>query len=274
MLKTMIKRVRREKVSIIFRKELRAILTNKQIILTLIIPPLVFSLLVPLSLIPLTFTDFSSITNSLELPSFVQNIVPYWNNCNDLQKIALIQANLFMPFLVVIPMFFPVVLAGDSLAGEKERKTIEGLLAAPISEEELLLGKGFAITIPILTLSVLSFLIYAILTDIILFKLMNGIVILPNAFSLILFFIVMPTITILSIIISLNISSKATGSREAIQKGGLITMPAMIIVSILIFVPVLFHLSLYIASEMLLLITIFLLIQQTANNLDREKILG
>ena len=43
-----------------------------------------------------------------------------------------------------MPIFTASVIAADSLVGEKERKTSEALLALPISNGELLLGKILA----------------------------------------------------------------------------------------------------------------------------------
>jgi len=65
---------------------------------------------------------------------------------------------LIAPFLfTIMPLAASSIITADSFAGEKERKTIEPLLAAPISEAELFLGKVLAAFLPVMALLYASF---------------------------------------------------------------------------------------------------------------------
>ena len=49
---------------------------------------------------------------------------------------------------LLMPVFVPILISSQSVAGEKERRTLEPLLAAPVSASELLLGKSLASVVP------------------------------------------------------------------------------------------------------------------------------
>ena len=53
----------------------------------------------------------------------------------------LVLGYLLSPLLLVIPLMVSAVLAADAFAGEKERRTLDGLLYLPISDRDLFLAK-------------------------------------------------------------------------------------------------------------------------------------
>jgi len=71
-----------------------------------------------------------------------------------------------IPFLLMIVGFFPLsfslVIALEVFVGEKERKSLEPLLASPLSDGQLYLGKTLASMIPPLTASYLGITVYLI----------------------------------------------------------------------------------------------------------------
>ena len=70
----------------------------------------------------------------------------------------LIQMNeQYMFYLFMIPLMLPVYIAAFSIIGEKQTRTLEPLLATPISTWELLVGKSIAATSPAVILTWLSF---------------------------------------------------------------------------------------------------------------------
>jgi ABC-2 type transport system permease protein len=67
----------------------------------------------------------------------------------------------YMFYLLMIPMALPVYIAAYSIIGEKETRSLEPLLATPISTAELLVGKIVSAVTPAVVLAWLSFLITA-----------------------------------------------------------------------------------------------------------------
>jgi ABC-2 type transport system permease protein len=68
----------------------------------------------------------------------------------------------YMFYLLMIPMTLPVYIAAYSIIGEKETRSLEPLLATPISTAELLVGKTVAAATPAVLLAWLSFLLTAL----------------------------------------------------------------------------------------------------------------
>ena len=75
-------------------------------------------------------------------------------------------AERLIPFLLLVVGFFPIsfclVIALESFAGERERQSIEPLLAAPISNRQLYLGKMVAALVPPLLAAYLGIGVYLI----------------------------------------------------------------------------------------------------------------
>jgi len=133
----------------------------------------------------------------------------------------------FAPFFLIIPVMASSVMASDSFAGERERKTIEALLATPISNSELLMGKILVSFIPAMIVTIASFAVYSTIVDIITFEMFNGILLLPNANWLIMIFGVAPVIAICSIGLTVIISAKVKGFKEAQQISVILLLPVL-----------------------------------------------
>ena len=73
-------------------------------------------------------------------------------------------ASRLLPFLMLVVGYFPVtvslVVALEAFVGEKERGTIEPLLASPLADEHLYLGKLIAGTVVPLTVSYVGIALY------------------------------------------------------------------------------------------------------------------
>ena len=139
--------MRLEKAKLVFRKDWLEIKRNWQVILPIIIVPLMISVFIPviLTLIPSVVTTSEADLGGFEtliqsLPASVQGQI---NGMTEVQVMIYIMAlYFFAPFFLIIPLMASSVIASDSFAGEKERKTIEALLATPISDSELFVWKN------------------------------------------------------------------------------------------------------------------------------------
>lgn len=67
----------------------------------------------------------------------------------------------YMFYLLIIPMALPVYVAAYSIIGEKQTRSLEPLLATPITTAELLVGKTIAAVTPAVVLAWLSFILTA-----------------------------------------------------------------------------------------------------------------
>jgi ABC-type Na+ efflux pump permease subunit len=136
----------------------------------------------------------------------------------------------FAPFFLIIPLMASSVIASDSFAGEKERKTIEALLATPISDGELFLGKMLVSFIPSIIVTGISFLVYTIVFDLMSFGIFNGTFLLPNLDWFLLIFGLAPTVALASIGLTVIISAKVKGFKEAQQISAILLIPILALV--------------------------------------------
>lgn len=139
----------------------------------------------------------------------------------------------YMFYLLMIPTMLPVYVAAHSIIGEKETKTLEPLLATPVSTWELLLGKSVAATLPPVLLTWISFAallvgLVFIATPAILFYSMRAVWIIGMlVFS--------PLLALLSVLTGVIVSSRMTDPRAAQQIAGVFVVPLMAISMVVLF---------------------------------------
>ena len=145
--------MRLEKAKLVFRKDWLEIRRNWQVILPIVILPLMISVVLPVALIVISSMVPASETQISGFDTLIQNLPATVHEqlagMTEIQVMIYIMAlYFFAPFFLIIPLMTSSVIASDSFAGEKERKTIEALLATPISDSELLFGKMLVSFIP------------------------------------------------------------------------------------------------------------------------------
>ena len=131
--------------------------------------------------------------------------------------------------IIMLPIMLPVLIAADSIVGEKERHTLVPLLATPLTDGELLLGKYLTALIPGLLVAYGNLLLAV--------AMVNGIVLLfaphllwvwPDVLSLLQALILPLLFAFLAVGMMVIISGRANTVYEAYQTGGFIILPAMV----------------------------------------------
>ena len=59
----------------------------------------------------------------------------------------------WLPMFLVLPIFLPILVAAQSIGGERERRTLEPLLASRVSTLSIILGKSIAAVVPALAMT-------------------------------------------------------------------------------------------------------------------------
>jgi ABC-type Na+ efflux pump permease subunit len=67
--------------------------------------------------------------------------------------VAQVLARNWLPMFLVLPIFLPILLAAQSIGGERERRTLEPLLATRVSTLSIILGKSIAALVPALAIT-------------------------------------------------------------------------------------------------------------------------
>ena len=190
--------------------------------------PLFFSVFLPF------FTVYVSQYASTQLASRIFGISSISTPEN--AKFLFIQyfaINILGPIFLSMPIITTSVLAADSFAGEKERKTAEALLTSPITSTELFLGKILASFVPTFIVTIAIFIIYASIINYYTLSLYSKILF-PNTMWY-LMLLNAPFLIGLTIGIVVVISSKVKGIKEAQQISALIALPILIMPFSIIF---------------------------------------
>lgn len=79
--------------------------------------------------------------------------------------LAAVLAKNWLPMFLVLPIFLPILLAAQSVGGERERRTLEPLLATPISTTAIILGKSLAALVPAIAITWIAAAVFCLGVD-------------------------------------------------------------------------------------------------------------
>jgi ABC-2 type transport system permease protein len=190
----------------ITRKDFKEIKRNKMILYSMIVMPIIFAVIVPMS----------SVMGLAEAAG------------EDYEMLLIMITSGFIPLFILLPAAIPSVIASYSFVGEKTEKTLEPLLATPITDKELLLGKILASFIPGVLLTIVAFVILTVITDIITYPHL-GYLLLPNITWLLAILVLAPLVALASITITIILSSRMSDPRAVQQLSVIIILPFMAI---------------------------------------------
>ena len=133
----------------IMRKDWKLAFRNKEIIISMILLPFIFTTIFPILMIYSAIIEPDEYKESMNIPE----------SYNKYLVAASIAIKIFvLPYFLFTPSMISAVLSADSFAGEKQRKTMESLALLPISKSELITGKVLVSFIPSILLSISCFL--------------------------------------------------------------------------------------------------------------------
>ncbi|GAA1638994.1 ABC transporter permease subunit [Georgenia ruanii] len=186
-------------------------------------------------------------------------------------RLAVIFATYLMPpLLVLVPLIVASVLATDAIAGERERNTIEGLLLAPISDRDILLGKMLSSLVPALTIGLLAQLFYAGVVDAVLWNAIGG-ALLPTGPWLITVLWFGPACTAAALGLNIVVSARAATVQAATQIAGVAVLPVLGLTVGQVAGVVLLNVWLALGLGVALWVLAFFLVRAGAAALRREK---
>jgi ABC-type Na+ efflux pump permease subunit len=119
-------------------------------------------------------------------------------------------------FFAIISVILSSYTAAYSIVGEKIQKSLEPLLSTPISDGEILLGKGLSAFIPSFAAVILGNSIYMALMDKVSFHLL-GYYYYPNLSTAIVLLLLVPITIVFSIEVSTVSSSRVSDPRSSYQ---------------------------------------------------------
>lgn len=130
----------------------------------------------------------------------------------------------FQFFFVVGAAFLPTTIAAYSFVGEKIERSLEPLLATPVSDIDVLIGKALAAVIPSVISMWIGMTAFMIITDLQAHATL-GYWYFPNSSTPVVILLLVPLAALLSAEISVLISTRASDIRAAQQLGTLVVLP-------------------------------------------------
>lgn len=211
------------KIKTIIRKEWAEVFKNRMVLFTVGFLPLLMTIL-PLAIIYSTRGANMSNTVAGDMPLQASAMCPTNLNAGDCFQVFMVSQ--FMLLFMIIPLAVPVTISAYSIVGEKTTRSLEPLLATPISTAELLIGKSLAALIPAVVATYGAFLIYAIGAYILLQNQATFAAMMDPRWLLAVF-VVGPLMALLAIMVSIMVSSRVNDPRVAEQLSMVVIVPLL-----------------------------------------------
>lgn len=208
----------------VMSKDIRGITENKRYFSVLTILPLIFSVAFPtmmLLTVLLSPTDSSSFTE-------MARILPDFQKLNQEQLVyellSLMVNNVIPIFFLIIPIMTASVMAASSFVGEKEKRTLETLFYSPLSIREIFQAKVYASFFVGILITYASFLLTVIVVEVVVY-IFKGILLPFSLNWLWVMLLIVPAITIISIVLIVKGSAKSMTIEESQQKAAFLILP-------------------------------------------------
>ena len=216
------------KIRTIISKEWAEVFKNRLVLFTVAFLPLILTALPIVTLIATR-----SFTGDLDEMggSDVSSMAVFGEMCAGLSEMECTEVymlNLFTLMFMILPVMIPVTIAAYSIVGEKTSRSLEPLLATPITTKELLVGKMAAACIPAILVTWLSFLVYAVVSWFVASPIVFAASFRPMWWLAI--FLVGPLLTLFAVSVAVMISSRVTDPRVAEQLSTLVILPIILLV--------------------------------------------
>jgi ABC-2 type transport system permease protein len=218
----------------ITRKDLKVVSQSKAVLYPLILVPVILTIFIP-ALFGFILQDESATEEfTTEMSSFFENLpdgirseIDSYESDNQ-RILYLVIVYQLAPMFLILPVLVSSVLAADSFAGEKERKTLEALIYSPATDGEIYIGKMLAAWIPAIIVGGIGAAIYCITANIVSWPIMQQIFI-PNLMWIVMIILVAPAAAGLGLAAMVLVSSRVRSVQEATQLGGLVVIPIVLL---------------------------------------------
>lgn len=213
-----------QKISVIVGKEWRELLQQRMLLLSVLLLPVTLAILPLITLFAVAVAPESG--ESDEITARMIESSPEFIGLSEQAMAQVMLGRGLSTMMLLLPMLIPSILAAYSIVGEKNNRTLEPLLAAPITIWELLLGKILASLIPSVVLTWLASLVFIFGVNLsAVDSAVFGLVISPSWIVLLL--VCAPLLSLIAISVMVMISSRTSDPRTAQQYSSVLVMPLL-----------------------------------------------
>jgi ABC-2 type transport system permease protein len=215
-----------DKVITVVQKEWSEVFKNKLVFFTVLFLPIILAL-IPLAML-FTFNSVEGMEAEFSDPEIMALA---GQMCAGLQAVdcsLVYTLNLFVLMFMILPVTIPVTIAAYSIVGEKTTRSLEPLLATPITTAELLGAKIIAAVLPAIVATWFAFALFLVGA-----RLMASPAVFAEFFDgrwLVAILIVSPLLTILSACTAVIVSSRVSDPRVAEQLSAVVILPLILLI--------------------------------------------
>jgi len=198
--------MRLSKAWLVALRDFKIFRRQKNILYSIIVFPIMISVLFP-TILQYAGQRSAGLLTAANLPSLIDS---------------------FSFFIVIGAAFIPLSIASYSIVGEKIEKSLEPLLATPLTDGEILLGKAIAALLPTLVAMYAGATVFMFGVDAVTFGSL-GYNYFPNWTFGVLLLVLVPVAVVMSVLYSIIVSSRVNDVRSANSYGILIFLPLLLI---------------------------------------------
>lgn len=254
----------------IIHKDFRGVTSNKRLFLPLLIVPLVMTVVIPSILMAALLAS----PNAPDLQVLLSKLPAELVGDDPSRALAELMFNSILPvFFLMIPIMTASIMAASSFVGEKEKRTLETLLYAPLTLKEIFRAKVLACFLVSMLVSLISFAAMLLVLETELFFL-TGSGLFPGISWLVILLLVSPAISLIAITLIVRQSAKAKTVEES-QQGAVFLIIPIVLLAIGQFTGVLM-LSVWVLLGLGVLCALVagLLLKRAMGNFTYEKLLS
>jgi ABC-2 type transport system permease protein len=217
------------RIEAVFRKEVTELLSNRALVFSFMGLVLLF-VIIPVGLmwVLVHAPQDAARDGGNEAVRQLTRLVPELEQMSTAQQGAVLVIRHFTLIFLILPVIGALGSSTSSIVGEKQSRSIEPVLATPVTTLELLVGKSFGTVALAVSGTWMGFLLYVILI-----RLLAGGSMVRVAFdftTLMIVFVLTPLIALLGLGAGVVISSRVSDSRSAQQIGGLLILPIVFLI--------------------------------------------
>lgn len=211
----------------IIKKDFRSITANRRLFVSLLVVPLCLIIVMP-SIFMLTA---HMAPNDSDLQAMLE-LVPQssWSGSAEQTLMDLVFNYILPVFFLIIPIMASSIMAASSFVGEKEKHTLETLLYAPLTLNQIFRSKVMASFLLSMLVSLLSFVSMILVVETEAFFLM-GVLLIPKLNWLIILLLLSPGVSMIAVTLIVRVSAKAQSMEESQQSAVFLILPLVLLIA-------------------------------------------
>jgi ABC-2 type transport system permease protein len=212
------------KIWVIMRKEWNEVFRNRLVLFTVILMPALLTALPLAVLVGIGDLSASQGLAASDMPASFGQL------CGELTEgdcAAYFLLSQFLLLFMILPLAIPATIASYSIVGEKITRTLEPLLATPVSTLQLLIGKSGAAIVPAVGVTWLCFGVFLLGVRWLASPAVAAKV--ADPMWLLAVFVVGPLLSLAAVSVAVMVSSRTSEPRVAEQVSMLVMLPLMLI---------------------------------------------